>query len=370
MRPTIAYVNLANLTYNLKTIRRHLPQSVGMTAVVKADAYGHGAVKVSQIALQEGATSLAVATVEEGVELREAGFTVPILLLGLTFPEDAPVIVKNDLTAAACTQEEIDVLDKAAVAAGKQARVMLVMDTGMSRIGFLPNQLPAIAAYALAKANVDLRGCFTHLATADCADKKYAKEQVAAFSGALDLLAAKNIKLPFISFANSASIMDFDCTLCTHARPGIILYGLNPSNEMQHDLGLKPVMELKTKVVYVKQIPAGAAVGYGRKFIASKPTYVATLPIGYADGYHRLLSNKAPILIGGKRRRLIGNICMDQVMVDLGDDASVKIGDEAVLFGRQGTEEITLGELADIAQTIHYELACAISKRVPRHYIE
>ncbi|MDU2064192.1 MAG: alanine racemase [Sporomusaceae bacterium] len=370
MRPTIAQVNLSYLSHNLRQIRKHLPAAIDMTAVVKADAYGHGAIPVSKRALFEGATSLAVATVQEGIELREAGIKVPILILGLTFPEEAKDIIRYDLTVAACTKEQIDLLATTARAKSQQARIMLKVDTGMSRIGFLPQDLLEFVDYTASLPNANLRGCFTHLATADSADKEYAGRQIGAFKNALQTLEAKRIQLPYISFANSASIMDLDCTICTHARPGIILYGLEPSKEMQQHLNLKPVMSLKTKVAYVKQIPAGTTVGYGRTFTADEDVYVATLPIGYADGYHRLLSNKAPILIGGKRRQLIGNICMDQIMVNLGNDPTVQAGDEAVLFGQQGKEEITLGELADIAQTIHYELACAVSKRVPRHYID
>lgn len=368
MRPTIAQINLANLAHNVKIIRHHLPPAMGMTAVVKADAYGHGALAVSRVALDQGATSLAVATPEEGSELRAAGFTVPILLLGLTFAEDAANIVKHDLTATACTLEQINNLAQAAKVQKRQAKVMLKMDTGMNRIGFAPQDLPKYAEYALSLAEIDLRGCFTHVATADSSDKQHALNQVERFRQSLKQLADKQIHLPYISFANSASIVDLDCSLCNNVRPGIILYGLTPSNQMQHKLDLKPVMELKTKVVYVKQVPAGAAIGYGRTFTAAQATYIATLPIGYADGYNRRLSNKATVLIGGKRRPVVGNVCMDQIMVDLGPASPVEIGAEAVLFGRQGTEEITVDELAEITQTINYELVCAISKRVPRIY--
>jgi alanine racemase len=368
MRPTIAQINLTNLAHNVKVIRNHLPPTMGMTAVVKADAYGHGALAVSRVALDQGATSLAVATPEEGQELREAGFTVPILLLGLTFAEDAAMIVKYDLTATVCTYEQINILAQAARTQGDQAKIMLKIDTGMNRIGFAPQDLPSYVEYALSLGEINLRGCFTHVATADSRDKTYAQNQVELFQQSLKQLADKHIHLPYISFANSASIIDLDCTIGNHARPGIILYGLTPSNEMHHQLDLKPVMELKTKVAYVKQVPAGAAIGYGRTFQAPQATYIATLPIGYADGYHRLLSNKAPVLIGGKRCPVVGNVCMDQIMVDLGPEAPGQIGTEAVLIGRQGTEEITVGELADLAQTINYELVCAVSKRVPRIY--
>lgn len=368
MRPTIAQINLTNLAYNVKIIRNHLSPAIGMTAVVKADAYGHGALEISRVALEQGATALAVATPEEGIELRKAGFTVPILLLGLAFAEDAENLVHYDLTATACTFEHINTLAQAARAQGRQAKIMLKVDTGMNRIGFAPQELPTYAEYALSFAEIELRGCFTHLATADSRDKEHAQNQVALFRQSIRQLADKQIHLPYISFANSASIVDLDCSLCNNARPGIILYGLAPSNEMHHTLDLKPVMELKTKVVYVKQVPAGAAIGYGRTFTTAQPTFIATLPIGYADGYHRLLSNKASVLIHGRRCPIVGTVCMDQIMVDLGPESTVETGAEAVLFGRQGTEEITVNELADLAQTINYELICAVSKRVPRIY--
>jgi alanine racemase len=368
MRPTYAEIDLAAIRHNIRQIRDTVGPTAKLIAVVKANAYGHGAVKVSRAALEAGADCLAVAIPEEGAELRGAGLAVPIFILGLTPPDQAKLVVDYHLTATVATMDCIRALSHAARDSGRRCRIMLKMDTGMGRIGIAPVQLEEFRQYIQASPGVELVGLFTHLATADAADKAYAEKQLAVFRAAVDRLAAKT-NLTYISAANSATTIDLPHGHFNTVRPGIIIYGLPPSHEMHKSLDLRPAMQFKTRIAYIKEVSAGTPVSYGCTYTTPGPTYLATLPVGYADGYSRHLSNKATVLIGEKRRQVVGRVCMDQIVVVLGADADAAIGDEAVLVGRQGKEEITLTELADLAGTINYELACAISSRVPRLYL-
>lgn len=370
MRPTHAIVSLAAIRHNMAQIRAAIPATCGITAVVKANAYGHGVIPVSSAALEAGANYLAVAIPEEGVELRQAGFTAPILILGLVMPAQAALMVDYDLTATVCLPEQLQALAAAARKAHKRSRVIIKVDTGMNRIGIRPDQLLSFAAEILANPGLELRGVYTHFASADSANKTYAHEQLTAFTHALQNAAHAGLGLPIISAGNSAGIIDLPGSHFNTVRAGIILYGLPPSLEMHKKLDLRPAMKLVTKVVYLKEVPAGTCVSYGSTYQCTSSTWLATLPIGYADGYHRTLSNKACVLIGGKRRPIAGRVCMDQVVVDLGPVLDVAIGDEVVLFGCQGQEEITVTELAELADTINYELVCSVSSRVPRVYRE
>lgn len=369
MRPTQAEINIAAIKHNMNQIRSLVPATTSITAVVKANAYGHGAIPISRAALAAGADSLAVAIPEEGIELRQAGLTVPILLLGLILPEQAQLTVDSDLTATVCFSKQLSALAAAARIAGKRSSVMIKVDTGMNRIGLAPEALLSFVAQALSYPELEVRGVFTHLASADSADKEYADRQLATFHYALSQLAHAGITLPAVSAGNSAAIIDLPSSYFNTIRPGIMLYGLPPSHDMHNLLQLQPAMKLLTKVVYVKEALPGAPVSYNCTYSCGEKTWLATLPLGYADGYHRALSNKAYVLIGGKRRPVVGRVCMDQIIVDIGPVCDVAIGDEAVLFGHQGDEVITVTELADLAGTINYELVCSISARVPRVYI-
>ena len=369
MRPTIAEINLEAIRHNVRQIRRAVSPGAFIAAIVKANAYGHGAVKVSSAALAAGANGLGVAIAEEGAELREKGFTVPILVIGLTLPEQAQLLVDYNLVATISTPDAAQALAEAARKKGRPAEFMLKIDTGMNRVGVRPDQALKFLQNLLSDPNLTLRGVFTHLATADAADKTYANQQLSSFTAVLNQITQAGLPLDWISAANSATIIDLTRGHFNMVRPGIILYGLPPSKEIRGDLNLIPAMQLKTRVVYIKEVPPGTKVGYGSTHTASQATLLATLPVGYADGYSRHLSNKASVLIGGRRCPVVGRVCMDQIIADLGPGSDTKIGDEAVLFGRQGDAEISVTELADLAGTINYELVCAISARVPRIYI-
>lgn len=368
MRPTHAVIDLAAIRHNVRELSSHLRGS-NFTAVVKANAYGHGAVAVSKAALSAGATSLAIAIPEEGIELREAGIAVPIFVLGLVLPNQADIVVKHRLITPVCDLGSAAALSAEALRQGRRAYVMIKIDTGMGRIGLSPNQVKPFINDIIKLPAVEIMGIFTHMATADACDKTHSRKQLDTFRNILSELKGLNISLPYISAANSAGIIDLPDSHFNMVRGGIALYGIPPSGEMHHHPNLLPAMQLKTRIIYIKQVPAGSTIGYGCTYTVPAPTYIATLPLGYADGYSRLLSNKAEVLIGGKRRKLVGRICMDQVMVDLGPVCDAQIGDEAVLFGRQGQAKITVTELAGLVGTIDYELLCAVSVRVPRVYV-
>ena len=370
MRPTQALIDLSAVRHNVRQIRASLPESTRMIAVVKANAYGHGVIPVSRAALGAGADSLAVAIPEEGIELRSAGFRVPILVLGLTLPQQAALFIDHDLTATVASSEGLQPLQAAALGKNRPCRVMIKLDTGMGRIGVRPEEAVSFVQSALSLSHIEVAGLFTHFATADEADVSFTRTQLERLNQTVEALRNAGVNLPVISAANSAATDSFPAAYLDAVRPGIILYGLPPDPAMPMHLDLKPVMSLVTRIVFIKQVPAGTPVNYGCTYRAPAPTWLATLPVGYADGYSRHLSNKAEVLVHGIRRRVVGRICMDQAVIDLGPDCNAAVGDEVVLCGRQGSDEITLTELAVLAGTINYELACGISPRVPRVYTD
>ena len=369
MRPTFAEIDLGAIRHNVRRIRAAISPATYVTAIVKANAYGHGAAKVSAAALAAGADSLGVALPEEGAELRESGFRVPLFVMSLTLPEQAQLLLDYDLIATIATLEMARALAESARRTRRPAKVMVKIDTGMGRIGIRPDQALSFIEKLLMIPELELQGIFTTFAAADSRDKRHAQLQLAQFGAVVNRMNEAGIAPPWISAANSAAILDLAQGHFNMVRPGIILYGLPPGHQMQPGFLFKPAMQFKTKIVFIKQVPAGTSISYGGTYTTSQTTLIATLPVGYADGYNRLLSNRAPVLIGGRRCPVVGRVCMDQIMVDLGPACTAKVGDEAVLFGRQGSDEITVTELADLVGTIHYEMVCGIRSRVPRVYI-
>jgi alanine racemase len=370
--PVWAEIDLSAITHNVREIRKVVGTATRIMAVVKADAYGHGAVEVSKAALAGGADWLGVAQLAEGVALRKAGLDAPVLVLGYTPPEQAAEVVQYELSQTVYTGEMASSLAAAAVREGRRVRVHIKVDTGMGRVGW-PAELPA-AKEILSVAGLpglEAEGIFTHFATADSRDKGYAKEQLDRFLAMIETLRENGLEIPFKHAANSAALLEMPETRLDMVRPGIIIYGLFPSDEVDRTLiNLRPAMSLKTRVAYVKNVPAGFKVSYGCTFISSRPTAIATLPLGYADGYSRLLSAKGEVLIHGRRAPVAGRVCMDYLMVDVGHIPGVAIGDEAVLFGRQGEEEIAADEVAAWLGTINYEVVCMVSHRVPRIFLK
>ena len=368
MRLTQATVNLAAIRQNVRNIRATLAPGSRFIAVVKANAYGHGAIPVSRAALDAGADWLAVAIPEEGIELRAAGVQVPILLLGALLPEQYPEAIEHDLTITVSSLEGLLALNAAALVRNRRAAMMVKIDTGMGRIGIPPTAATTFLQNALSLPGIKLIGVFTHFAASDEADPTFTLHQLAKLQELLNTLDSCGIKLPVVSAANSAATLCLPEAHFDAVRPGIIIYGMPPAADVPVSLDLQPAMSLSTRIVHIKQVPANTAVSYGCTYYTSAPTWLATLPIGYADGYSRQLSNRATVLVRGRRHPIVGRICMDQCIIDLGPDCGAEVGDEVMLFGRQGPDEITLTELAGLAGTINYELACLISPRVPRIY--
>lgn len=372
LRPrVVAEVNLDAIKHNYEEIRKYIPHEVEMMAVVKADAYGHGAVEVANLLQGEGVNRFAVAIVKEGEELRESGITSPILVLGYTPRADIKALIENNLTQTVFSYEMAKTISDEAGKLGKTVNIHLKVDTGMGRIGFLssPQSIEEVKMIA-SLPHLNMEGIFTHFSTADEEDTTYTKKQWHIFEGFLKELREVGIELPIIHAANSAAIMCHSYTDLNVVRPGIILYGYYPSEYLKGKiLDLMPAMTLKTQVVHVKELPEGHYVGYGRTHYTHHKTKVATIPVGYADGYSRRLGNAGRVLIRGQYAPIIGNICMDQFMVDVTEIEGVSVEDEVVLFGKKGENEIPVEELASLLGTINYEIVCMIGKRVPRVYI-
>jgi alanine racemase len=369
--PAWVEINLGAVAANMREIRRVTDPAAGILAVVKANAYGHGAVEVSKVALASGASWLGVARVSEGVELREAGIDAPVLVLGYLTPEQYSEAVYYQLTQAVYTLDMGIALGEVAARLGTKAKVHLKVDTGMGRLGWhdSPHLVQDILELAR-QPNLELEGIFTHFAAADEKDKSYTLQQLHRFTELIEKLRQNGLEFPLRHAANSAAIMELPATHLDLVRAGIILYGLYPSHEVDRGkIALTPVMSLKARVSYVKEVPAGFKVSYGCTYETSRDTVIATVSIGYADGYARLLSSRGEVLLNGRRAPVVGRVCMDQIMVDVGNIPGVRIGDEAVLIGRQREQEISADEVAETLGTINYEVTCMVNHRVPRVFI-
>jgi len=369
-RPTRVEVNLDAIAHNIQLIRKKVTSRVKIMAVVKADGYGHGAIEVAKTAIESGADYLAVAIPEEGLELRRAGIEAPILVLGLIPPEKVQVIVEHNLTQTICTKELAEALSAKAQELDRVAKVHVKVDTGMGRIGVLPEDVVNFIKQISNLKGIRIEGIFTHFSEADKKDKTFTELQIARFKQIITKLERIGIQIPIKHAANSAGILDLPSSYFDLVRPGIMIYGLYPSKEIIHTLNLKPAMSFKTAVAYLKTVPPRTPISYGRTFITQKESVIATLPVGYADGYNRLLSNKGEVLIRGRRAPVVGRVCMDMTVVDVSHIPGVRVGDEVVLFGKQGDDEISIDEVAYKINTINYEVVCNIGKRVPRIYLK
>ncbi|MCL6591509.1 MAG: alanine racemase [Firmicutes bacterium] len=368
IRPVWVEVDLDAIRHNVGEVRRLVGQRTKIMAVVKADGYGHGAIPVARAALDAGAEWLGVSLPEEGIALRRAGIAAPILVLGPLQPEQVEPVLDHDLTPTVCHRASAEALAAAAGARGRKVSVHVKVDTGMGRIGLAPAEVLSFAAWLRTLPGVELGGVFSHLARADERDKTHAETQLRIFEEVCAALRAAGIESGLRHLANSAAIIDLPRAHLDMVRAGIMIYGLRPSAEVDlARVALRPALSLHARVVFVKRVPAGTGISYGHAYHTKAPATIATLPIGYADGWTRLLSGKAEVIIGGRRYPMVGRICMDQAMVDLGDDETY-VGAEAVLIGRQGAEEITADDVAARLGTINYEIVCMISDRVPRIY--
>jgi len=370
-RPVWAEIDLAAIVNNLNELRRVTRPPAGMMAVVKANAYGHGAVPVSKTVLANGADCLGVAIFNEARELREAGIRAPILILGYTPAEQALETVKLDVAQTIYSLEGAEALSAAAVKLGKKVKFHIKIDTGMSRLGFKidAGTLQEVMKIA-ALPGIEVEGMMTHFAVADIADKEFTYSQSRKFDNLVLQLKEMGFNCPVKHVANSAAIIDLPGMHLDMVRAGISLYGLYPSRDvMKHKINLIPAMSLRARVAHLKTVPPGTGISYGRTYTTDQETIVATVPVGYADGYSRRLSNKAHVLVNGRRAPVIGTVCMDQFMIDVTNIPGVKVGDEVTLMGRQGNLEVTADMLADLLGTINYEIVCMVSARVPRVYL-
>ena len=334
-------------------------------AVVKADGYGHGAIEVSRAALESGATSLGVAIPEEGQDLRKAGIDVPILVLGLIQPGETRKVVESSLDQTVCSIELAEALDQEARKNSVRVNVHVKVDTGMSRIGVKPDDVPAFIRTIRHMRNLNVTGLFTHFATADALDKSFSRGQIDLFNRVIEEIRLTGIDIPQKHMANSAGVLDLPESYHDLVRPGIMIYGHYPSSEVSQSVPLRPAMTLQTRVSFVKTVPSQTPVGYGGTFVTTKETKIATIPVGYGDGYPRQLSGRGTVLVHDRRVPLLGRVCMDMCMIDVSDVPQVKPGDEAILFGH----DPTVDEIAAIVGTINYEILCLVGKRVPRIYV-
>lgn len=370
IRATRTEIALPNIEHNIAVIRAGLKPETKFLAVVKANAYGHGLEEVAQYACRQGADYLGVAIAEEGVRLRAAGVSAPILILGASMDTHIDCILAYNLTPTVFSIHTLRQLQSAAADAGKTCRFHFKVDTGMNRIGFVRTDAFEEALQYLSQCpNLIFEGMFTHFAVSELADKSFTRRQAARFDEFVSI-AARYGYHPILHAANSGGALELPEYQYDMVRGGIAMYGYHPAGHADENIDLRPVLSWKTNIVNIKEIAAGETVSYGRTFTASGRTLVATLPVGYGDGYKRCLSNRASVLIHGKRAPQIGTVCMDQIMCDVTDIPDAAIGDEVILLGSQGNETITADEMARWADTISYEILLSISERVPRVFLD
>ncbi|MFA4967642.1 MAG: alanine racemase [Candidatus Margulisiibacteriota bacterium] len=360
---TYAEISLEAVKHNIAEIRKLLKAGTRFMAVTKANAYGHGAVAVSRAAIEAGADYLAVANLREALELREAGMVSPILILTESPTSVMDEVVQHQLTQTIYSFSEAKALSDEAVKRKKTARLHIKVDTGMGRVGVMPSEASALIAKISSLPALTIEGVFTHFAKAEEHNDSYTKEQFEKFRS----LFPKFENIPIKHAANSAATLFHPDTHLDMVRVGLMLYGIYPQGNSNRTIDLKPALSFKSRVVYLKRVPAGTLISYGGIYETKKETSIATLPVGYADGYSRRLSNRGKVLINGKRYPVVGHITMDMTLVNVGDD-KISVGDEAVLIGSQGIEAITADEIATLDDTISYEVICGIGKRVPRIY--
>ncbi len=368
MRATRAVIRLDNLRHNIQTVKCHVGDRVRLCMAVKADAYGHGAVRVAREALKAGVAALGVATVDEGLELRSAGIEAPVFLFSLPAENEIKALVQAGLVPFCADRDFIRLCSAQAQKQGRTLEVHLKVDTGMGRIGCTPEEAPELAGLIGSLPGLILGGICTHFPVSDSNDPGYTLSQTHILQRVIERVRKAGIRPGTVHAANSGAIIDKPETYFDMVRSGIILYGYYPSHNQPRPLNFKPVMELMTQICFLKKVPAGTAISYGRTYTTTAETWIATLPLGYADGYNRLLSNRAEVLINGRRYPLAGRVCMDQIMVDLGTSTDFTVGQDVMLFGAaQGGPDAE--EIADFLDTIPYEVTCLITKRVPRVYV-
>ncbi len=369
----VAEINLDAIRHNIRQVKSMTKSKI--MGIIKANAYGHGVAQVASVLKEEGVYAFGVATATEALEIRSLGYDEPILVLGVTFPEEHHMLIDKDISLCVSSVEEAENISKTAQGIGKDAKIHIKLDTGMGRIGFVcgenDEEKAKEIAYITKLPNIFAEGIFSHMSKADEEDKTYANMQFEKFMKMCTILEGMGIKPPLRHIANSASIVSMKHTHLDMVRSGIITYGLKPSEVIdERFIDLRPAMTLKTRVSHIKEIKSDSLISYGGHYKASAGQKIATICLGYADGFSRILSGKAKVLIGGKTAKITGNICMDQCMADVTHIEDVKVGDDVIIFGTDGNNTISVDTVALLLGTINYEVVCSVTGRVPRTYIQ
>ena len=369
LRPVWAEIDLDKIALNMKNIKK-LVNNKDIIAVIKADAYGHGALDIAPVLIENGASRFAVAVITEALELINGGIKCPIMILGYTPLEFGEDLINNNIEQTVYDLNYAKKLSEIAIKLGKTAKIHIALDTGMGRIGFIPNEESLKDVLEISKLKgIEIVGIFTHFSTSDEKDKEYTNMQFKKIKDFNEELIKNGLNIKIKHVSNSGAIIDLPETYLDAVRAGIILYGYYPSNEVKKEqLKIEPALTLKTKVAHIKTLDKDMYVSYGRKFKTNRESIIATIPIGYADGYSRSLSGKAKVIINGKFANVVGRICMDQCMVDVTDIGEVKVGDEVILLGEDNGLKFNADDMAEIMETINYEVLCMLKHRVPRVY--
>ena len=368
-RPTICGIDHEALRSNLRQIRDKVGSCVKILCMVKANGYGHGATEISPTLARAGADAFGVATLEEAVQLREAGIQAPLIVLAGVFPAQLDTFVEHKLTPVVHDLISLKALDRESSRRQVELGVHLKIDTGMGRLGFLAAEADQWIAAIKQAESLHIQGVFSHFSHAESVQGDYTQKQLEIFKRVLGQLRSAGVIPDLVHLANSAATITLPAAYFDMVRPGLMLYGVYPSPNMKEQINLKPVLSWKTKILQLKNVPSGTSVSYGQTYVTERESLIATLPIGYADGYPRFLSNRGEALVRGQRARIAGRVCMDLTMIDVTDIRNVRQGDEVVLLGRQGGAEISADEIAAWANTISYEILTSIGTRVPRiHY--
>ena len=373
-RPTWIEIDLGAIAHNFDIIQKKLRPGTEILVPIKADAYGHGAPFVARVLQDKGTAFFGAATVDEAVILRKSGIRTPILILNAILEKEMDAAVEYDLTQTVCTEESAKALDARASRWKRKIPVHLKVDTGMGRLGVWVSEAHPFIRFVRDCRNLFVEGLYTHLANADDAEPDMTLLQISRFQELIDQLKKENLLPRFIHLANSAATLKYPSSHFNLVRPGLAIYGIDPFYPGRDGVSngaseLRPTLKLLTRIVYLKKTPPGRRISYGGTYVTSKETVIGTLPVGYADGYNRLLSNRASVLVRGRRVPVCGRVCMDQTMIDVGNLRDLSPGEEVVLIGRQGDEEIRVDELSTLCDTIPYEFICRLSNRIPRVYL-
>ncbi|SMC83944.1 alanine racemase [Desulfocicer vacuolatum DSM 3385] len=379
---TAMNVDLSALSHNLRELRKKTPGSTRIMAVIKADAYGHGAVAVARAILDQGVSFLCVSRISEAVELRNAAIDAPILLFGNALPSQVPYMIQNNIRATVASLDFAQMISREAVKCGGTIKVHIKVDTGMGRLGILPSALsvkPLVNGQGPAEEEIasisrlqclDLEGIYTHFANADSRDKTHTMGQIDLFSNLIERLEIRNICPPLRHSANSAAILELPGAHYNMVRAGIALYGLWPSDEVDHGMAqLKPVMSITSTIIHLKKVPRNFKISYGSTHVTPEETIIATVPIGYADGYNRLLSSRGQMIVKGIKVPVVGRVCMDFTMIDVGTVPNVQVGEKVTVLGHQGNVRVSADDIARLCNTINYEVVASLNRRIPIRYI-